>query len=274
MPHPRVVAIILNFNGGETVLMTLRSLIAGKIRPQIIVVDNASSDESSEKIRRQFPEVNIIKNEVNLGFAGGMNVGIRSALRDGDAQFLWLLNNDCWVDEGALAALLAFASAHPQVGLMSPRIDLPGGEPWFSGGAIDWRRMRAVHRVGEMQYISGCAPLLCRRLAESIRFDERYFLYYEDVAFSLAAQKAGFALALVPSARVVHAAERTGSPEATYWLVRSGLEFFLREASPFWQWWYRIFLPLRYAKNFLVRKLFPQDPIAHVIARAYTDASP
>jgi hypothetical protein len=111
---------------------------------------------------------------------------------------------------------------------------------WFGGGRIAWLRMRALHTRPrsrtipfETGFLSGCALLVKSPVFRIVGlFDERFFLYYEDVDLSLRAKKSGFPIIVHPKATIVHSEESTRNPEKTYWLVRSGL-FFFRKHTPF-----------------------------------------
>ena len=269
----RVQAIVLNYNGGEEVLETIASLLAGSVRPEILVVDNASTDHSRERIAEAFPSVTLIFNKENQGFAAGMNIGLRYGLERG-AHFFWLINNDAVVTRNALENLLRIATDVPK-SILSPAIYTPSGKPWFLGGKISFFRMRAYHSALQKntsnEYLTGCALLIPRQAIEQVGFlDERYFLYYEDAAYSQKARRAGFDLLVVPEAKVMHAEKSQENPKKIYWLVRSGILFF-REASPwYWRPWIAIYLHLRKLKNFFECTFFPNEN-AHMVRQAYRD---
>lgn len=276
-----VIAIVLNYNGGEEVLSTLESLLAGNVRPEILVIDNASSDNSPLLIQKEFPNLEILPQSRNLGFAAGMNVGIRSGLSRG-ARFFWLVNNDAKVEKDTLEKLLTVAHSKRSIGLLSPAIFTPEGKPWFLGGRISYGRMRAEHTFSQKsknsfyptEYLTGCVLLIPRKTIEKIGFlNEKYFLYYEDVAYSLTAKRAGFQTVVVPNARAFHTEQSRFLQDKIYWLVRSGLTFFREESPWYWRPWISLFLFLRKLKNRRDRLLTPEDRIAREVERAYTDAS-
>ena len=114
---PKVFIILLNWNGSNHTLECLASLEALTYdHYEIVVVDNASTDDSKKRIREAYPDLTLIQSGANLGFAGGSNIGIEYALLR-DADFVWLLNNDTVVEPGALGRLVARAQSDPNIGM-------------------------------------------------------------------------------------------------------------------------------------------------------------
>jgi GT2 family glycosyltransferase len=227
-----VAAVVLSWNGREDTLACLRSLQGEGA--ELIVVDNASTDGTAEAVKG----VELIRNDKNLGYAGGMNVGIRAALERG-ADAVLLLNNDVEVEPGAVAALAAAASG---AGAVCPVVvfrDDPD-RVWYAGADFDPRRgYQGRHRTsidgGETERICGAAVLIPRATIEAIgAFDEALFAYVEDADWSLRARGAGLALRVVPDARVRHkvsaATGGEGSPDALYYSVRNLLTVCERHA--------------------------------------------
>jgi GT2 family glycosyltransferase len=139
---PLVGIIVLNYNGArclEACLASLRTLSYQNFF--VLVVDNDSSDGSSELAQAHFPEYSFLKNSTNLGFAAGMNVGMREALKR-KAERIWLLNNDARVTALSLSLLVEESR---KGGLLSPVILEKSGQPWFEKGDISFLRMRATH---------------------------------------------------------------------------------------------------------------------------------
>ncbi|MEK7550055.1 MAG: glycosyltransferase family 2 protein [Patescibacteria group bacterium] len=234
MDENRVAIIVLNYNGQGCLLPCLKSLEALTYEEKtIIVVDNGSQDESFEQAQRAFPKFVYLKNNQNKGFSGGMNTGIRYALEAG-IPWVWLFNYDALAEKDALTLLLAGAAGNSSARLLSPVVLNEKKEEWFSGGRINYLRMRAEHTPSlrektpyRSEYLSGCALLIHREVFEKIGFlDEDFFLYYEDVDFSLRARKAGFSCLVVPESRVTHSEQSNFNPSKVYHLVLSGLLFF------------------------------------------------
>lgn len=240
---PLVYALTLNWNRCQDTLACLASLQAlNYSNKRLLLVDNGSSDGTPAAVARQFPEVEILVNERNLGFGGGSNVGLRHALAQG-ADYIFLINNDAVADPAALDHMMALTA--PDVGIVAPKIyyaadpkriwSLGGNRhPWTiemtgdARGQIDRGQWNAVL---ERDYFVGCALLLSRRLLTEVGlFDERFFMYYEDSDLSLRARQAGFKLLLAPQAHVWHkvalSSGGSDSPNERYWMARSSVLFF------------------------------------------------
>ena len=132
---PSVGVVLLNWNGGEFTMPCIQSLLAGTVTPDIVVVvDNASSDGSAERITDEFPEVYLIRNQTNRGFTGGNNQGIQYLLQQ-TIEYIWVLNNDTTVAPNCLEKLLAAALRHPTVAGFSAKIyyDNPMDRLWYAG---------------------------------------------------------------------------------------------------------------------------------------------
>ncbi len=133
LDHPdRVIVVIVTYNGAAWIGQCLTSIMEGRRVPSIIVVDNASTDETKQIVRHGFPQVTLIENESNLGFGQANNAGIREAMR-AKADFIFLLNQDTTVNEETVVRLLdAFRRAEKRYGVICP-VHLNG-----SGTALDF----------------------------------------------------------------------------------------------------------------------------------------
>lgn len=224
-----VAIIIIAYNSERQLGDCLRSLIAQRrsVAQQVIVLDNASPDGSAEFVRLHFPEVTLLRSEKNLGFAGGVNLAVRHA----DAEFVLLLNPDTVILDHAVDTVVEFARAHPGHGLYGGRTLKPDGslEPsscwglpslWslamFATGLstlfarnsfFDPESLGRWPRdsVREVGIITGCFLLAPRTVWEQLGgFDERFFMYGEDVDLALRAHVAGYRPLICPEARLVH----------------------------------------------------------------------
>ena len=230
----KVTAVVLSWNGREDTLACLRSLEGDGV--DVIVVDNASEDGTAEAVTG----AEVIRNERNLGYAGGMNVGIRRALGRG-AEAVLLLNNDTEVEPGAIAAL---AGALDGAGAVCPVIVF-ADEPervWYSGADYDPRHgYNGRHRtdlpdgIAETDRICGAAVLIPREALERVgTFDEALFAYAEDTDWSLRARELGLRLLVEPRSRVRHKVSAStggeGSDSALYYATRNTLAVAERHA--------------------------------------------
>lgn len=278
--HPKVFIIILNYNGLDVLKKCLTSVF--KIdypNFEIVIVDNNSLDGSLEIAKANFSKAIFIKNEENLGFAAGNNMGIKFALERA-AEFILILNNDVEVEKNFLTQLVDSVAKNERIGLASPVIfDSQTREVWFSGGHIDWWRVKTVHEkniqtegVFNSQIITGCAMLIRAGVFQKTGLlDEDFFLYWEDVDFSLKSRKAGFQNVVVSSSWIYHFEKsRENMENKIYWLVISGLIFFQKNANFLLKTWGRFYLILRRVKNYWDVKL-KKDRISLVVQKAYRD---
>jgi GT2 family glycosyltransferase len=253
----RVWVLLLNWNGLEDTRACLSSLTTGLGRGKassgeigLLLVDNASADGSAQVLPREFPEVVFLRNQRNLGFAAGNNVGIAYALAHG-AEYLWILNNDTLVAPDTLEVLLAEMEAHPEVGMVAPKIYFaePPDRLWYAGAVARFPQAIAYHEgwdeedhgqydtVRSVDVVTGCAALV---RAEALRriglFDARFFAYYEDVDLSLRCRAAGYDLRYVPQARLWHkVSASTGgdsSPASLYFIVRNRKLLYDKHGDP------------------------------------------
>jgi GT2 family glycosyltransferase len=207
-----LVAVVLNWNGGDDTLAALGSLDGF----DAICVDNGSVDGSDAAVERRFPQVELLRLGENRGFAGGSNAGIRRALERG-ADWVLLLNNDAVAQPGLADALGRAAASRPDAGILACKVLFEDGRtvmyagasfnPWLGysgrrvgfGGPDRFREQRDVRRA------DGAAMALSRALLERVGLlDEDLFAYVEDVDLSLRARAAGFAIVFVPDAVVRH----------------------------------------------------------------------
>jgi hypothetical protein len=238
---PLIYLITLNWNRRDDTLACLNSLQALTYpHRQLIVVDNGSTDNSVAAIQAKFSDVTLIETGSNLGFAGGFNVGIRYALSHG-AEYVFLLNNDTFTDSALLDHLLKYAA--PKVGVLAPAIfyaDTPD-RIWSTGGGIhpilqemtgNHGRNKALPCIPiEREFLSGCALLIRREVFERVGlFDERFFIYYEDLDFCVRVRQAGYHLLLIPDAHLWHRVSQSSggaqSPQERYYMAVSSGQYF------------------------------------------------
>lgn len=264
-----ISVVIVNHNGGPILLQTLdRVARLGKVIAEVIVADNGSTDDSREQIKKRHPEVLLLELGRNLGFGAANNRAVAFARSDK----VLLLNSDAWPAPGAVEKLAAELDARPRVGLACPLLFYPDNKPQFHwapatsifGEAVQrlrnrYERKRWIHRLRWPGGFYTAACVLVRKSAfEAIGgFDERFFLYFEDVDLCLRLRRAGWKLRSVATARAFHI--KGGSQNRTEGDVLPGeLEYrrgqlaFYEKNRPAWE--------LRYLKRHLRRKFEKRDP--------------
>ena len=207
-----LVAVVLNWNGGEDTAAALASL-DGIPR---ICVDNGSTDGSDALVEERFPDVELLRAGENLGFAGGSNAGIRLALERG-ADWVLLINNDAVAEPGLAAALERAAAGRPDAGLLACKVLFEDGRtvqyagarfrPWlgYSGRETGFGRPDRFHATRDVDRADGAALAVSRIAVERAGLlDESLFAYVEDVEWSLRIRRAGFAVVFVADAVVRH----------------------------------------------------------------------
>lgn len=228
-PTLHVDVIILHFGRIAETKAAIASVAASTVPVRIILVNNgAPQDERTLDgwlaTLTPRPRYRIVRSGGNVGFATGVNLGLRVALRDA-APYLFLLNNDALVERETLERLIAAAERHPDVGVLSPVIpyaDWPE-RVWSAG----WRWRHHLRWPREVRLSAGdlrrdvvavdiaaaCAMLIPRATLDRVGLlDGRYFMYYEDVDFCLRARAAGLSVAIVPGARAYHRVGLTPRP--------------------------------------------------------------
>lgn len=252
--------IIISFNTKELTLDCLKSIYATAVdlNPEVIVIDNASTDSSAPAITTQFPQVKLIKNSRNLGFTKANNQGIKA----GRGDYVMLLNSDTIVSPGAIQALIDFMDYHPRVGIAAPQLlnpdgsiqpnggflprlsniiawmlfidDLPFVSPWF--WSYQLRYLPKFSRTREMGWLQGAALVLRRQTLEEIGpLDENIFMYAEDVEICYRARKSGWQVMLLPQAQIIHKGFQSGSSEKAILGEYQGLKYIFQKHKPAWE---------------------------------------
>ena len=198
--------IIVNYNTADLLNQCLLSLDQDKgALFELIVVDNASKDHSDRVINEWGPRIKVIANDVNVGFGCANNQGIRIS----QGRYLFFLNPDTEVQPGAFLAMLDFMDAHPDIGLAGTKIFesdgtvQPSVEYVYPGqhyDTFDYRQLK-----GEIAWVSGASMIARKEAVEKLEgFDERFFLYAEEIDLCLRIRQAGWALGYIPDATIVH----------------------------------------------------------------------
>ena len=224
MPQPRVLAIVLNYNGRDLTLQTLASL-AGLDYPEleVVVVDNGSEDGSFAAVEEAFPDIQQIRVEVNKGPAAGMNEGLRHALAS-ETDYVLILNNDIEVDPAMVTEMVRAAESAPEIGCVGPKAYYywDRGRIWSAGGIIRFKesvtRERGEGQIDrgqfdreqQVDYVNGCAMLIRRAALETTGLmDPLYYLGVEDADWCMRMKLQGFRCHYTPRARLWHMVSHT-----------------------------------------------------------------
>lgn len=223
----RLSIVIVNFNTYKFLCQCLDSIYSIKEDFEIIVVDNASSDDSVSLIRQHYPKVLVISNNKNIGFATANNQGVKKAKGD----YILLLNPDTLIPKNTLSRMLKFMEENPMVGMTTCKVILPTDilddachrgfpTPWnafcqfsglsylfpksllFNGYHLGYRNMDRVH---EIDSCAGAFMLIRREAGEKIGwFDEDFFWYGEDLDFCFRVKKSGWKVMYIPDVKIIH----------------------------------------------------------------------
>lgn len=242
----KLSVVILNWNGKNDTLACLTSLENQGVPFETIVVDNGSSDDSVTQITKRFPTVTLLETGKNLGYAGGNNVGIEHALRQG-ADLILLLNNDTVAGTQFIAALLESAKNSPKAGIFGAyplrmadpeKIDHLGGR-WNSATAtfdlIGLGAAKGFKTEQPLDYVCGCSILIRREVFETVGLLEpTFFLFWEEADFCMRAKKAGFEIEICDEAQLLHKVSASfvgGTPHKTYFWWRGRFLWMERNCS-------------------------------------------
>ena len=233
----KLLVVIVNYRIVHLTIDCLHSLAAevGRLPgTHVAVCENGTGDDSAERIRRVIddngwtPWCALTEISPNLGFTGGNNAILRSALQSADpSEYFLLLNADTVVRPNAFKALVDFMDRHPTAGIAGSRLEDPDGTPQrsvfrfpsplseFEGGfrlglvsrlLSRWTAAPSVpNQTCEAQWVSGASIIIRRDVFRGIGLlDEGYYTYYEDIDFCFNARKAGWSIWYVPASRVMH----------------------------------------------------------------------
>jgi GT2 family glycosyltransferase len=217
-----MISVIIVNRDGEAYLDRCLESLEGS-GAEILLVDNASRDNSLALVQERFPDVEVLPQKENLGFSAANNLAAGRA----NGEALLLLNADAWLQPGALGLLVALLEERPEVALVAPRLCYPDGRRQFSwspargiiGEALQkvrnpfeaWRwthgsMARVVARsAGRLWFTAACVLVRAEAWRSVQGFDESFFMYFEDVDLCLRLEGAGWRLAQEPNAVAWHA---------------------------------------------------------------------
>ena len=245
-----VGVVLVNWNGWQHTIAACRSLDLSTHKAiEIIIVDNASADDSLVQLRTALPHAHIIANPINAGFAGACNIGIQHAVQLG-CDYVFLLNNDALAESETIAKLVAASKVKQDSALLgSALVYISSGAYQFFGSRtgtiirqpefLTFERDAALLSQDfiETDFIVGAAFFIPVRLLDRIGpFDERFFLNYEETDLCYRARKLGISCFVVPASVVRHHANASignyPAPMYAYFLTRNGLLFSEKHGTP------------------------------------------
>ncbi len=259
MPMPRLSIVIVSYNARADLERCLESLVRARpsVDHEILVVDNASPDDTVQAVRTRWTGVRLIEAGSNAGFAKANNIGIRQSF----GELVLLLNPDTSAPPGAIDALVGVLDRRPDVAVAGPRlVDESGRAELSFGGMISplgevRQKLRArgnverlTSREREVDWVSGACLLVRRQDAEAVGLlDERFFMYTEDVDFCAAVRARGRRVLFTPEAQIVHlrGRSRQAAPRATEAAYRRSQLAFYEKHHPGWAPLLRIYLRIR-----------------------------
>lgn len=261
----KICIVILNWNGRHDTFECLKSISKLENKGyelQVIIVDNGSTDNSVNSLRslkESGLNFHLLELPDNAGFSKGNNIGIDYALGEG-ADFILILNNDTYVHRSLIINLLKYAKRYPGAGIISPKIYFAKGFEfknkykkselgrviWAAGGDVDWNNIYGTnHGVDEVDngqfestreiaFASGAAMFIRSNAISRVgKFDEKYYMYLEDLELSYRMWKKGWGVIYVPSAIVWHKVAQSSSVGGDlndYFITRNRLIFGMRHA--------------------------------------------
>ena len=247
--NPLVSIITINYNeSGVTkeLLATIRNLSYGNI--ETIVIDNASPNDDPDSIKEAYPEIQLIKSQKNLGFAGGNNLGMKAAKGD----YFLFVNNDTELPCDFIEPLVQTLSGDDTIGMVSPKIKFhwdptliqyagytPMNKWTIRNNSIGYHQKDegAYDRPQETNSIHGAAMMISRKVVEKVGLmPEVYFLYYEEHDWAEMVKRAGYRVFYQPKTYILHKESiSTGkfSPLKTYYISRNRILFARRNFKPF-----------------------------------------
>lgn len=242
-----IAAIICNYNKSNYVTNCIQSVLESALTDfDIIVVDNASTDDSVKCIKEKYADqVTLLENTENLGGSGGFNTGIRYAMEK-NYTYIWCLDNDVLVDENAIGELYAFLEGHPEAGMAGSKVyhmEAPDYVQQF-GIDVDWDYFCCEAKyyncledgtMPEVVYsdaVAACSVLVRASLIKEIgMLPEDNFLYWDDTEWGIRCNLAGYKVASVGASKVLHcmgAKKEVVNTFPTYYAWRNWIQFFIK----------------------------------------------
>lgn len=273
--------ITINYNGLKDTCELIESLPLGNHTIEVIVVDNASKEDEASIIENRYPTIKVIRSNKNLGFAGGNNLGIKAA----QGRYLFFINNDTLLSHqpSAIDSLISRLESDEKIGMVCPKIRFAWGDNpiQFAGYTLLSRFTMRNRSIGfgetdkgqydtphSTPYAHGAAMMVKREVLEKVGFmPECYFLYYEELDWSMMFTRAGYTIWYEPACTIYHKeSQATGqnSPLKVYYLTRNRLLFVKRNKKGYAKY-------ITYA--YLICMVAPRDICKYIFHRQQNLAS-
>ena len=239
--------ITINYNGLKDTCELIDTLPLNDKTIEVILVDNASTQNEATELEKRYPQVKVIKSDKNLGFAGGNNLGIQAS----HGKYLFFINNDTLLPQlSSLSLLINRLESSDQIGMVCPKIRFTWGEqPIQYAGYTPLSKISLRNKsigYGEEDkgqydtshptpYAHGAAMMVKREVIEKAgMMPECYFLYYEELDWSMMIRRSGYEIWYEPSCTIFHKESQTTgqqSPLKTYYISRNRLLFAQRNIN-------------------------------------------
>lgn len=274
-----VSIILVNYNGADVLVDCLKSI--NKFVPghncEVIVVDNASQDNSVDIIENKFPNVQLIKLTKNVGFGAGNNAGAKVA----KGEFLFLLNTDTIITSNILPHLVDLMEKNPTVGIIGPKLLFPDGRfqisfsPTISiKGELEARKLHRYaesrtklallennfQKIQEVDIVVGAAFFIRGDLFRTLGgFDEKFFMYFEESDLCQRAKNIGYEILYTPKISLIHvrgySTSKLASPMAVEY--RRSQLYYYQKHRPLWE---RLILQIYLLISFLYKFIITSNP--------------
>lgn len=243
-----VSIIIVSYNTKKLLQLCLRAIYGklGHIPVEIIVVDNASTDESVDMIKKEFSKAKLLQNKTNLGFAKAVNIGAKIA----KGEYLLFLNSDAHIKDDKIREMIKLLEKNPTVGIIGgelQNLDETTSQSYGSFYTIPqvllllfgsrFKKTKLIPISGFVDWVSGGFMLIRRSIFENLAgFDEHFFMYVEDMELCYRAKKRGFATYFFPDAKATHAGQGSSSRSFAIPQIYKGILYFYKKHKSPWQY--------------------------------------
>ncbi|MCD4832100.1 MAG: glycosyltransferase family 2 protein [Anaerohalosphaeraceae bacterium] len=256
---PTVSIIVVNYNRRDLLAQCLKSIenCSGQLDIEIIIIDNASTDDSTSYTEKHYPQVKLVKNKTNRGFSAANNQAIAIA----SGRYVLFLNSDTVIYDGSIEALLAVFKKHPRTGLCAPKLLNTDGSiqknvyhfPTFKAifarytflkyfglfkKARDFYRVRdfTYDKLAEIDRPMGAAMLTSKKILEEVGpMDESFFFYFEDVDICKRIKDAGYKIYFAPESLITHHGQASSASlgsNKTLIMFFESMFYYFRKHSP------------------------------------------